>query len=83
MQELYAMMERSDGIIFGSPVYFGNVSAQAKTVIDRTLAYLTNRKLKDKAAGAIVTVRRVGGWQVWNLLNSFFISQRMIAAGEQ
>ena len=28
MQELYAMMDQADGIVIGSPVYFGSVSAQ-------------------------------------------------------
>ena len=31
-------MEEADGIIFGTPVYFYNMTAQGKTVIDRTMA---------------------------------------------
>ena len=54
MQELYDMMERADGIIIGSPVYFGSVSAQTKAIMDRMFALLGRRALKDKIAGALV-----------------------------
>jgi multimeric flavodoxin WrbA len=36
MDELYNVMEKSEGIILGSPVYFDSVSAQTKLFIDRT-----------------------------------------------
>jgi multimeric flavodoxin WrbA len=36
MDELYNVMEKSEGIILGSPIYFDSVSGQAKIFIDRT-----------------------------------------------
>ena len=36
MDELYGLMEKSEGIILGSPIYFDSVSAQTKLFIDRT-----------------------------------------------
>jgi multimeric flavodoxin WrbA len=36
MDDLYSAMEKSDGIILGSPIYFNSVSAQTKLFIDRT-----------------------------------------------
>jgi multimeric flavodoxin WrbA len=36
MDEIFALMDRSEGIILGSPVYFDSVSAQTKLFIDRT-----------------------------------------------
>ena len=36
MDEIYTHMNKSDGIILGSPVYFDSVSAQTKLFIDRT-----------------------------------------------
>jgi multimeric flavodoxin WrbA len=81
MQELYAMMERAQAIVFGSPVYFGSVSAQMKAVMDRMFALLGRRALKDKVAGALVVTRRVGAIQARSLLNSFCIAQGMIVAG--
>lgn len=81
MQELYDMLERADGVIFGSPVYFGSVSAQMKAIMDRMFALLGRRALKDKVAGALVVTRRVGAIQARSLLYSFCIAQGMIVAG--
>lgn len=81
MQELYAMLERADGIIIGSPVYFGSVSAQTKAIMDRMFALLPRRALKDKIAGALVVTRRVGAIQARSLIYSFCIAQGMIVAG--
>lgn len=81
MQELYQMMERADGIIIGSPVYFGTVSAQTKAIMDRMFALLRQRALKDKIAGALVVTRRVGAIQARSLLYSFCIAQGMVVAG--
>jgi multimeric flavodoxin WrbA len=81
MQRIYEKLERADGIIFGTPVYFINVSAQAKAFIDRTLPFLHGGKLKGKVAAAIVVARRVGAGQVLSLLYTWFAVQRMINAG--
>ncbi|MBN1662351.1 MAG: flavodoxin family protein [Deltaproteobacteria bacterium] len=81
MQELYNALEDADGIIFGTPVYFLNVTAQAKAVIDRTYAFLRTRKLRGKVAAALVVARRIGAGQVLSLLYTFFTVQRMIIAG--
>ncbi len=81
MQELYAMMERAHAIVFGSPVYFGSVSAQMKAAMDRMFALLQRRALKDKVAGALVVTRRVGAINARALLYSFCIAQGMVVAG--
>jgi multimeric flavodoxin WrbA len=81
MQELYAMMERADGIIIGSPVYFGSVSAQTKAIMDRMFSLLRQRALKDKVAAALVVTRRVGAIQARSLIYAFCIAQGMIVAG--
>ena len=56
MQEVYVKLLEADGIIFGTPVYFYNMTAQAKAVIDRTIA-LNNpkRSLANKIGGVVVT----------------------------
>jgi multimeric flavodoxin WrbA len=81
MQELYEMLDRADAVIFGSPVYFGSVSAQTKAVMDRMFALLPQRALKDKVAGALVVTRRVGAIQARSLLYGFCIVQGMVVAG--
>ena len=79
MQPIYKQLEAADGIIFGTPVYFCNVTAQAKAVMDRMYVYLPERiKMKGKVAGPIVVTRRVGAGQTRNLLYSFFVAHKMI-----
>lgn len=78
MQELYQKLEQADALVFGTPVYYGSVSAQAKAIMDRTYAYYAERRLKGKVAAPVVAVRRVGGAQTRNLLYGYFMAQGMI-----
>jgi multimeric flavodoxin WrbA len=80
--ELYDKLMRADGIIVGSPVYFGSITAQLKAFIDRT-CWLKLAKfwaLRDKVGGAItVAYGRHGGQEVTLMaLYSFFMIQGMI-----
>ena len=43
MQELYGAIEQADALVLGSPVYMGQMSAQAKTVTDRLFAQISPR----------------------------------------
>jgi multimeric flavodoxin WrbA len=43
MQELYDAIEETDALILGSPVYMGQMSAQAKIVTDRLFAHISPR----------------------------------------
>ena len=55
MQVVYRKMQEADGIIFGTPVYFYNMTAQGKTVIDRTFALGRSKKgLANKVGGIVV-----------------------------
>lgn len=81
MAQLFEKMLAADGILFGSPVYFWNITAQAKAVIDRTFAVSAQRNFKNKAAGAIVAAGRYGTSTAVSTLNSFFTGHRMIVIG--
>ncbi|MFO7963870.1 MAG: flavodoxin family protein [Desulfobacterales bacterium] len=81
MQTVYEQLLAADGVIFGTPVYFLNVSAQAKAIIDRTYAFLMKGKLRGKVAAVLVAARRVGAGQVLSLMYTYFSAQRMIIAG--
>ncbi|OGO08025.1 MAG: hypothetical protein A2Y92_00710 [Chloroflexi bacterium RBG_13_57_8] len=79
MQSLYKKMEWADGIIFGSPVYFNYVTAQAKAIIDRTFCYLFGHQLAGKVAAPVLALRRIGAGQTKVQLQGWFITQGMIA----
>ena len=61
MQGLYDKLLESDGIIFGTPIYFYSMTAQAKTVIDRTIALnRPDRSLTNKVGGVVVVAGSQG-----------------------
>jgi multimeric flavodoxin WrbA len=61
MQELYTKLKSADGIILASPVYFFNVTAQAKTILDRTYALQPlGQPLRNKVAGIIACAGSTG-----------------------
>lgn len=72
------MLLESNGIVLGSPVYFNNISAQLKALIDRT--WSIRGKLKNKIGGAIVVGRQYGLESAITAINSFFLKHEMIPA---
>ena len=53
LEKIYELLSQADGIIMGSPVYFGTVSAQLKAFWDKTRALRTAYKLMGKIGAAI------------------------------
>ncbi len=53
MQELYDKIMEADGIVIGTPVYYYDMTAQCKMIIDRTIAIAP---INGNKVGGIVTV---------------------------
>jgi len=81
MQDIYTKLMEADGVIFGTPVYYWSVSAQAKALIDRTYRFFMKRELRNKAAGVVVTQGRTGAVSAMTVFTNFFTLQRMIMVG--
>ncbi len=81
MQDIYTKLLEADGIIFGTPVYFLTLCAQAKALIDRTYVFSAERALRDKVAGVVVTTNRAGTTSALTVFSNFFMLQRMIMVG--
>jgi multimeric flavodoxin WrbA len=76
-------MAAADGIIIGSPVYFGSMNAQTKAFIDRT-GYVnrSNGDLFKRKVGAAVAVnRRAGSLATFQEINNFFLIGQMVVVG--
>ncbi len=81
MQELYGKMLEADGIIFGSPVYFYNITAQGKAVIDRTIAIGHGGKtLANKVGGVVVVGGSLGLVDAVKDLYFYMVTRQMIPA---
>lgn len=81
MQALYDKLVEADGIIFGTPVYFYSMTAQAKTIIDRTLALnRPGRSLANKVGGVVVVAGSIGLIDAVKNLYFFIALRHMIPA---
>jgi multimeric flavodoxin WrbA len=85
MEELYELLAKAQGIIFASPVYNGGVSAQIKTVMDRTRSLVAADKnfFKGKIGmGITVGGDRAGGQELaqWQI-HTFYLINGMIPVG--
>jgi multimeric flavodoxin WrbA len=62
LEDIYDIVAKADGIIFGSPVYFGSMSAQLKAFFDKSRKLRNQKALYNKiAAGVTVGGSKYGG----------------------
>jgi len=81
MQTLYQKMIEADGVIFGTPIYVYSMTAQAKALIDRTLALNTpERSLANKVGGVIVVAGSIGIIDAVKDLYFFIVMRKMLPA---
>jgi multimeric flavodoxin WrbA len=81
MQELYKKMLDAEGIVFGTPVYFYNMTAQGKAAIDRTIALgHAGRSLANKVGGIVVVGGSLGLVDAVKDLYFFMVTRQMLPA---
>ena len=75
----------ADGIIIGSPVYFADITPEAKALIDR-LGYVAGANpgmLERKVGAAVVVERRGGAVHAFDSIMHLFMIRQMIVAGSR
>ena len=80
MNTFIRKMYEADGILIGSPVYFGNVTSETKALIDRC-GYVSRRNgffLKRKVGAPVIAARRAGTNFTYAAINYFFGIMEMI-----
>ena len=80
---IFEKMIAADGIILGSPVYFGDVTPEIKAVIDRTgrVNRANGDLLRRKVGAAVAVARRAGTMHAFDSLNHYFGIAQMITVG--
>jgi multimeric flavodoxin WrbA len=76
-------MVKADAIIIGSPVYYADLTAQTKALID-VAGYAirgAGNPLKRKVGAAVIAVRRAGAIHALDSINHFFLINEMIIPG--
>jgi len=83
LNEYLAKMIGAQGIILGSPVYFTDVSANMKALIERCgyVSAANGGLLKRKVGAAVVAVRRAGAVHTFDTINHLFLHAQMIVVG--
>lgn len=83
INDVIKKMIKADGIIIGSPVYFADLSAQAKALID-VAGYAIRGQgnpLRRKVGAAVIAVRRAGAMHAFDSINHFFLINEMVIPG--
>jgi multimeric flavodoxin WrbA len=81
--EYIEKMVGADGMILGSPVYFTDVTAEMKALIDRAgfVSLANGGMYKNKVGAAVVAVRRSGAVHTLDTMSHFFLAGQMVIVG--
>ena len=85
INECISKADEADGIIIGSPVYFADITPEAKALIDR-LGYVAGANpgmLERKVGAAVVVERRGGAVHAFDSIMHLFMIRQMIVAGSR
>lgn len=76
-------MLAADGIIFASPTYFADITAEMKALVDRSgmVTRANGQALQRKVGAGVIAVRRAGSMHALQTLQNFFLISQMIIPG--
>lgn len=79
----FEKISKADGLLLGSPVYFSDVTAGMKALIERSglVARANGNLLRRKIGAGVVAVRRAGSNHAFASLNYLFLISEMIIPG--
>jgi multimeric flavodoxin WrbA len=80
VNEAFEKMQAADGVILGTPVYYGGVAGTFKSFLDRL--FYPGPTMKFKVGASVVSLRRTGGISTFHQLNNYFnLTQMIITPG--
>ena len=79
VNEVAAKFEKADGLVVGSPVYYGSPNGTLISFLDR-LFYSTGFSKHMKVGAAVVSCRRGGNTASFDVLNKYFTISNMPVA---
>ncbi len=82
VNELAGKFEESDGLVIGSPVYYGSANGTLMSALQR-LFYSTSFDKSLKVGTSVVSARRSGCTATFDELNKFFTLSNMPVASSQ
>ncbi len=84
VEEAFGWFKKADGVVLGSPVYFGTVSAQLKALFDLSRSVRAQQTLYNRVgAGVTVGTSRFGGQETtMKALHDIMLVQGMLLIGD-
>ena len=81
--QYFEKINKANGLLLGSPVYFSDVTAGMKALMERTglVARANGNLLRRKVGAGVVAVRRAGSNHTLASLNYLFLISEMIIPG--
>lgn len=76
-------MDEFDGIIVGSPVYYGGPNGRLTSFLDRFFFSVDKKKIAGKVAASVVSCRRGGASASFERLNQYFLMTNMHVVSSQ
>lgn len=83
VNETAARWDEFDGMVVGSPVYYGGPNGRVTSFLDRFLFSAGNNRFAGKIAAAVVSCRRGGATAAFERLNMYFQMTNMVVATSQ
>lgn len=83
INEIVPKLAEADAIILGSPVFYSNVTAEMKALMDRIgfISLANGYLFKGKVGAPVVAVRRAGAIPAFDAMNHFLHHQMFIMTG--
>jgi multimeric flavodoxin WrbA len=81
--EYFQKISRADGLLLGSPVYFSDITAGMKALIERCgfVSRANGGILRRKVGAGVIAVRRAGSNHSLSSINYLFLISEMIVPG--
>ena len=80
VHECFEKLKNADGVILGSPVYYGGIAGTFKCFLDRI--FFPGPDMGYKVGATVVSLRRTGGIATFHQLNNYLnLSQIIITPG--
>ncbi len=81
VNEYLEEIQKVDGLIIGSPVYYSGIAGTLKCFLDRL--FFIGPDMRYKVGAAVVSLRRSGGVSTFQQINNYFNLSQMIIAPSQ
>lgn len=83
VNDIGARIDEFDGIVVGSPVYYGGPNGRLTSFLDRLFFSVPDSKFEGKLGASIVSCRRGGASEAFERLNQYFLMENMHVVSSQ